>query len=271
MKVLPPMRRASRRGRGLSEILDAVLSGGVQIATQLGLEGRGLEVGERPGQRLVPDGRPGGLDRHIVADRECRGGQQCGVIRAAAIGLGSKGGGSPLDQAGSRAHRDVHWLDRVVFDPVGVAATEIGPQRDHVVGLQRPDVVVGQCGTHVGGDEQGVARDRGAGAHHEGYGRAGLMGEEGHQCLVLDLVSPAEGERGPGIAVREEAPEPGEDLCVAGIPAVHLHDQASAVGVGGQGGRRSLDLAIAPSHVVCLDVQLIQTLGHTAQGRTARR
>ena len=190
----------------------------------------GLEVRHHLGRLVVPEGVDGGVDCLLGARHDHGGHDQ---LRSVLLSLRLVRGGRPAGPAADHAvarRRPAQVIDR---DRAGREAGTVGGQQCAPQG--------GELARRVGlvdglDDDQGVPRQGPTGGPDLRHGDRGVLGQEQHQTLVLDLAIPGRADPGRGVAVPEEPPQLGHELRVPRIAPVDLDHEGFAFGAGAQHG-----------------------------------
>ena len=200
---LPPRspggRRGPRRAHGRSGVGRARAAAWSTGAPTTARRGRALD-GDRQGALRTEERRRGheGLD-----------------LVGLALGLaGRHGRAAEADDAQLvTVDQEVPFVDLAVGD-AGVVQPADEP---HTAGATAGVVELGQEATAAPEDEEGVVVDGRAGGDDRVGEDAGLAGEQREECLVLDLLEPAEAQRRAGLAVPHSPPDGGQQGGVVGV------------------------------------------------------
>jgi hypothetical protein len=175
----------------------------------------------------------GGVDRALLARDDHRQHEECSEVgeqhrlRRLAAGHG------PVVECHTAigGPSDVFVIELPVRDPRLVESAELRPGRVEVL---RPEFDAARSGESWGDHEQPVPTRGHAGRDEIRRRDAGALSEEGHERLVLDLLSAGDGERLSAVAIPHVPPCLGQQVRVGRVSPVHLHDErlAGLVGTG---------------------------------------
>ena len=193
------------------------------------------------------------------------------MARTASLAL-APGRGQVADQHAVGGDHDGAGVEPAVADAGHAQGGGRGPHLvDELVGDGRR-VDLGERG-RVGlvGHEHGVAGLDGPGHDDPRHPHPGRGGGVQHQALVLDLFASSERRRRACVAVPERAPGPGEQLRVAGVPAVHGDAERRPGHVDAVVAGDAPLLAVGPPEVGGAHAELGEVGGHAPLGREPGR